>query len=184
MSPEAVAARTKYFEEKKKKGKVTPLGVTNRDIEIALRRSQGDITEAAKFLGIHAQTCRQRINSSEYLITVRNQIIDEFLDETESQLKKLVKAGNPSAIFFVLKTLGKDRGYVEKATLEHELGPNAVKNAANMIEAMRRGMEDAPALPLPRSRLLTAEEDSATEDAIWVESGVDSSGDLQTVESG
>lgn len=182
MSPEAIAAREKYFAEKKKKGKVTPVGITNQDIEIALRKHAGNVTDAANFLGMGVSAVRWRINNSEHLGKVRREIVDSLVDETESQLFKLVKAGNPSAVFFVLKTLGKDRGYVEKATLEHELGPNTIKNAANMIEAMRRGMEAAPPLPLPRSRMI--EEKDEAEDGSWrVEDEVDSGREVQALES-
>jgi len=154
MSPEAIAARVKYFEEKKKKGKKTPTGITNNDIEIALRRFDGNMSHVADFLGMHQSSINIRVLNSPHLQKIRQEIIDEFLDTTESELKRLVKSGNPSAIIFVLKTLGKNRGYTEKSTVEHELGPYAAKNAASLIEAMRRGAE---AQPPPK--LLTMEDE-------------------------
>jgi hypothetical protein len=49
-----------------------------------------------------------------------------------------------------LKTQGKERGYTERATVEHEVG-NTAKNAAALIEAMRKAAqeEERPALPEP-----------------------------------
>jgi hypothetical protein len=182
MSPEAVAAREKYFEEKRKKEKVTPTGVTNADIEIALRKFDGNIASAAAFVGMDSSAVRVRIYKNEHLNKVRQELVDEFVDLTESELKKSVKSGNVSAIIFVLKTLGKDRGYVEKNTLEHELGPNAVKNAANMIEAMRRGMQETPDMPLPPPRMITSTED--VHEGTWrVENKDDSGREVQTLES-
>lgn len=122
-----------------------------------------------------------RIKASEKLLKIRKDIIDELVDETESQLAKLVRAGNPSAVFFVLRTLGKDRGYVEKATIEHELGPYAAKNAANMIEAMRKGMVNAPELPLPPPKMLVMKEEEIGEGEYRVEEEEVSRGELQSV---
>lgn len=38
----------------------------------------------------------------------------ELVDIAESMLLKNVKAGREASVFFTLKTLGKDRGYVER----------------------------------------------------------------------
>lgn len=184
MSPEAIAAREAYFAEKKlKKKKKTPIGVSNDDIELALHKFHGNISKAADFVGMDHYAVRHRIYNNERLLAARRDITAEFVDDTEDELKKLVKAGNPSAIIFVLKTLGKDRGYVERSTVEHELGPQAMKNAANMIEAMRKGMLEAPPVPLPPSRMIASEED--IDEGKWhrVEGEVDGGGDLQSVES-
>ena len=41
-----------------------------------------------------------------------------FLDLGKSELAKLVKADNPSAVFFLLRSLGKARGYSERLVVE------------------------------------------------------------------
>ena len=182
MSSEAIAAREAYFEEKRAKKKITPTGVTNRDIEIALRRCDGNLTKAAEFVGMARVTFYDRVYGSEHLRAVRTEIVESFVDETESELRKLVKSGNPSAIIFVLKTLGKNRGYIERSTVEHELGPYAAKNAANMIEAMRKGMQEAPVLPTPPLRLVDKED---TDEGEWrVEEKADVGREIQSMESG
>lgn len=149
LSPEAIAAREAYFEEKRKKKKITPVGVSNADVELALRKTDGNISEAANFLGVSHRTVRNRIQENENLQSVLSEVREAFLDLTESELRKGVKAGNASLIMFVLKTLGRNRGYVEKVNVEHDLGPYAARNAANLIEAMKKAAKEAPALPEP-----------------------------------
>jgi hypothetical protein len=43
----------------------------------------------------------------------------EFIDTAELSLKRAVMAGEGWAVCFALKTLGKERGYVEKQQIEH-----------------------------------------------------------------
>lgn len=176
MSPEAVAAREAYFEAKRKKKRTTSAGVKDADIELALIRKDGDVTEAAKFLGMPTGTLRNRISASERLLTIRRDLINSFVDEAETELRKLVRAGNPAAVFFVLKTLGRDRGYTERTTVEHEVGPGLAKNAAGLIEAMRRGMQGPPP-----PKMITVENGHATERQL--ETRQDEERGLQGVES-
>ena len=42
-------------------------------------------------------------------------IRESMLDMTEGALFKQISEGNPAAIFFHLKTIGKKRGYIEKS---------------------------------------------------------------------
>ena len=144
LSEEAIAARKAYIEEKETRRKLKTkerLFINNQDIEQALKRFEGNMSKTAEFLGVDKGTIWNRVAQSPHLQEVRKQIVEDFLDLTESKLRQLVKEANPSAVFFVLKTLGKNRGYTERSTVEHEIGPFAAKNAAIMIEAMRRGAE-------------------------------------------
>ena len=45
---------------------------------------------------------------------------DVTLDFAESQLHKQIKEGNTTATIFLLKTLGKKRGYVERQEIQHD----------------------------------------------------------------
>ena len=44
---------------------------------------------------------------------------ESALDEAESELMKLIRAGNLTAIIFFLKTQGKSRGYSERSDFGH-----------------------------------------------------------------
>ena len=84
----------------------------------ALTISLGNISASCESLGIsrneyykfydkdeefrkHAETCKER-----------------RLDFAESKLDRLIAQENPAAIFFILKTLGKNRGYSERHEIE------------------------------------------------------------------
>ena len=76
--------------------------------------SGGNISAIARRLGVTRATAYSYMNRWK---TVEDAINDEreaMLDFTENQLFKQVQAGNITAIIFTLKTLGKNRGYVER----------------------------------------------------------------------
>jgi hypothetical protein len=58
-----------------------------------------------------------------------------FLDLGESELAKLVKQGVPSAVFFLLRTLGARRGWREGVLVEQEPAP---RRRVDMTAALRR----------------------------------------------
>lgn len=81
----------------------------------ALEKTHNVVTDASKAVGISRHTHYLWMkNDPEYAAAVR--AMDEVcLDFAESQLYKLMKNENPTAIIFYLKTKGKDRGYVERS---------------------------------------------------------------------
>jgi len=83
-------------------------------IEKILELSGGWQSVAAKKLGISRQALNKRIQKSKRLQDTLEAIKERTLDMTEGQLMKLIKAGEPSAIYFYLKTQGKHRGYIEQ----------------------------------------------------------------------
>lgn len=91
----------------------------------AIRQSRGYISVAAKKLGCSHQTIRNWIDRSEAcseaIIEARTIRGDFF----ETALENRVRAGSDAAIIFGLKTLYKDRGYVEK-TEHHFTGEETI----------------------------------------------------------
>jgi hypothetical protein len=80
----------------------------------ALESSLGIVTTAALKAQIDRSSHYGWIKSdAEYKIAV-DAINESVLDFAESNLFKLVKDGNTTAIIFYLKTKGKKRGYVER----------------------------------------------------------------------
>src|SRR5262245_56405300 len=97
-----------------KKEKWTAAQVVN-----ALNESQGMVYIAARKLGCHHQTVynyAKRYASVQAAIDAER---GEFVDTAELALKRAVLAGEGWAVCFSLKTLGKERGYVEKRQIEH-----------------------------------------------------------------
>lgn len=138
MSPEAVKAREEYLESIGRFKRSAPLSF--KECEDALRLHSGHLANAAAYLGVSSHTLRLKVNKTPKLIELIDSMKEEVVDHAENQLFKLVLDGNITAIIFTLKTLGRKRGYVERATLEHEIGPETMKNSAKLIEAMRKGV--------------------------------------------
>ena len=85
----------------------------------ALRRTNGIQAQAARLLGCHRRTVANYIDR---YVTVRQayeEARDTFIDAAEAGLQQKVKGGDLTAIMFVLKTIGKHRGYTTKSELEH-----------------------------------------------------------------
>jgi len=96
-----------------------PKKTTIEQIEKALRATGGFISQAARKLKVSQSAVSQRIKRDTYLQEVMEEISEEYLDISESQLMKKVKDGDAASIFFHLKCKGKHRGYIEKQQLEH-----------------------------------------------------------------
>lgn len=85
----------------------------------ALKEAGGMVYVAARKLGCDPKTV---YNYAKRHSVVQEAINDErghFLDTCELALKGAVVAGEGWAVCFALKTLGKDRGYIERHQLEH-----------------------------------------------------------------
>jgi len=94
---------------------------TDAEIEAALVRSIGNLTVAAKSLGISRFTIYRRMERSPRIRTVYDTARESMIDNVESSLYRRALGGDVTACIFILKTRGKDRGYVER----HEIsGPN------------------------------------------------------------
>lgn len=97
--------------------------VTNDEISDALTRSGGLISPvvdrfAKDGIKITRQAIQQRIKSSKGLREVKDDGRERLKDEAEYGLRKAVRDGEAWAICFVLKCLGKDRGYIERQQIE------------------------------------------------------------------
>jgi hypothetical protein len=93
---------------------------TVEEVVNALKKTQGMIYLAARDLGCSHQTI---YNYAKRYPKVQDAINDErghFVDTCELALKRAVLSGEGWAVCFALKTLGKDRGYVEKQQVEQQ----------------------------------------------------------------
>lgn len=88
----------------------------------ALEKSLGIVTSATKSVGISRQThYRWMIEDEQYKKDVEG-ISEIAKDFVESQLFKQIKENNTSSTIFFLKTKAKDRGYIERTEVVHDLG--------------------------------------------------------------
>lgn len=153
--------RTKIAARRKEKELAKSLTLTIHDLEYALRKFNGSFHHAAVFLGCTRRQVYLKVHNNPYLEQICQDIKEEKKDLLEYKLLEQAEGGYFPAISLYLKTQAKERGYTERSTMEHELGPNAAGTAAALIEAMKKGM--VPALPEPKDDTIEIE---ATE---WAE---------------
>ena len=92
---------------------------TAKQIIAALKDASGMVYVAARKLGCSHQTI---YNYAKRYASVQEAINEErghLIDTAELALKRAILDGEGWAICFTLKTIGKDRGYVEKHQIEH-----------------------------------------------------------------
>lgn len=74
----------------------------------------GNISMACRQANIKSRTTYYRwLENDEFRDAVEN-VNESFIDLAESQLRAAVSLGDMNAVFFLLKTKGKNRGYVER----------------------------------------------------------------------
>jgi hypothetical protein len=86
---------------------------TDRIIE-CLKETNGLISLAAKRVPCSITTIRERARRVQAVKQTIDECRGELVDVAELALRAAVTRGEPWAVGLVLKTLGKDRGYVER----------------------------------------------------------------------
>lgn len=109
---------------------------TLEEIKQALYETSGDLTSAARGLGMYRRILDSMCKTEPILIAALQEIEQINVDAAEKVLRELVAEKNVTAVTFTLRTKGKDRGYNEKTELEHTIGAGS---AAGLISAMREG---------------------------------------------
>lgn len=87
--------------------------ITDEQIADAFHDTYGNVTEAAKLLGITARTIHRHVNANPDLAAIRDKTRQLLVDLAEDKLRDQINKGNIAAIIFTLKTQGRDRGWDE-----------------------------------------------------------------------
>jgi hypothetical protein len=90
---------------------------TVAQIEAELKTTHGAITLAAENLGAAYNTVRRYVDKSPRLQQLIIHYREMKVDKAELKLEQAIQNGEAWAIALTLKTLGKDRGYVERQEL-------------------------------------------------------------------
>lgn len=93
--------------------------LTVKGVENALMQVHGNISAAARALGVNRRSLSFRIQKNPQLREVLTDARESMLDNAETALQKAVLAGEAWAVCFYLKTQGKARGYIERQ--EHQM---------------------------------------------------------------
>jgi len=84
----------------------------------AIKQGKGIVSHICRGLDISRQAFYQRVNNDEDLQIALDDARQEIIDFAESKLLELIRDGNQNAVMFFLKTVGRDRGYVEKQEID------------------------------------------------------------------
>jgi len=90
---------------------------TDGMIEKAIRANEGLQYLAARALGVNPTYITHRISQSKQLQQVVKDCLQLRIDEAERELQYIIRDKNPRAIEFLLRTLGKSRGYTEQVDI-------------------------------------------------------------------
>ena len=93
--------------------------IKRADIVAALKACGGGVYLAARQLNCAPGTLYKRMAKDERLRAIVEDIRGEMVDIAEAGLRKAMIGGDVTAMIWVTKTLGKDRGYVVRE--EHEI---------------------------------------------------------------
>lgn len=114
-----------------------------KQIESALKKSNGLISHAAELLDVSAPAIHDRIKRSERLQEVRRQIEQQLIDDSENVVYHHMKSKNLTAAIFHLKTKGKNRGWIEKHEAEvtgRDNGPIKITLSKAEFQKLRKEM--------------------------------------------
>lgn len=92
----------------------------------------GNVSVACQKADIKSRTTYYRwMENEEFKAEVEN-INESYIDLAETQLRMAVTRGDMNAVFFLLKTKGKGRGYVER--VEQDVSVNAFQQLMQEVE--------------------------------------------------
>lgn len=94
---------------------------TDAAIKKALILAHGNVAHAARSLGMDRGSVWRRMRGDEAMNQIVFDARESVADNAESALGVAVLRGEAWAVCFSLKCLGKDRGYVERGEINHNL---------------------------------------------------------------
>jgi hypothetical protein len=99
---------------------------TPEQVAEALRKTKGLLFLAAKHLGCEPETIRNYCKRYPSVQAAREIERGQLIDEAEMKLWQSIKKGEAWGITLCLRTLGKDRGYVERQEVTGQDGHEIV----------------------------------------------------------
>lgn len=99
-------------------------GHTIEQVIEAIQRHKGLLAPAARDLGVSRSTIYNYVDRYKTIRKAMDDARETNLDFAESKLMQAVNNGNVTAIMFLLKTVGRNRGYVERQEVEASVSGN------------------------------------------------------------
>lgn len=85
--------------------------VENVEIYESLVRQKGNLAKVSEELGLRRSNLKARIDKEPDLVALLDDIRQSLLDTAEQNVFSAVESNDQAASQFVLRTIGKDRGY-------------------------------------------------------------------------
>jgi len=104
---------------KKKPAKKSSARIKPDRIATALQTANGNISVAAKIIGVSRNVIYQHVKKSADLQQILTDSREAIIDYAENALLQAVAEKQGWAVCFTLKTLGRSRGYVEQVDQQH-----------------------------------------------------------------
>lgn len=111
----------------------------DEEIAACLIRNEGLQYIAARELGVSAQLMSARIAQSPYLQAIKEECRQHRIDIAEKTLTKMTREDNLGSVCFTLKTIGKDRGYIE--TVQQTVDPQTLSSFEALMLQMKKLQE-------------------------------------------
>ena len=77
--------------------------------------ARGNMSSTARALGVRRSYIASRVESDPELLSIQQEAFQEVIDKAEENIFASVEAGDLNKSEFILRTLGKDRGYTARA---------------------------------------------------------------------
>src|SRR5262245_29234768 len=130
-------------------------------VEAALRTYNGNLASVGRALGATRSAVCMFVNRHPKLKEVAHECRETFVDNVESAIYREALDGNVTAQMFILRTIGKDRGYVERqevASMNLNINWDALTDTE--LEQIAAGENPAVVLANRRRKALAAAPDT------------------------
>ena len=107
-----------------------------------VEESGGVIAKIARALGVHRSTVSRWMQKKKWFREAVQEAREQVIDLAELQLFRAVQEGERWAIEFVLKYLGKNRGYSERFELKHSGQTQAFITTVKIVHAKSEGNDN------------------------------------------
>lgn len=133
------------------RGKTVGAILSDEQIAILIDKYYGIYTDMAKAAGVTYQCIFKRIDNSPYLQQECVKARSKIIVAAESKLLEIMEAGDIKAVMFILKSLGKHKGWSEDVNLNVrvQVGPEEAKAAVATLFGLKT---DEPTVEDPESK--------------------------------
>lgn len=97
------------------------------EVAKAIRQAKGILAVAARNLGCHRTTVYSYLKKYASVRAAYDEARETNIDFVEGQLMAAINRGSVPAIMFFLRTVGRNRGYIERQEIEHRGSDEPVK---------------------------------------------------------